>query len=102
MPQRRGHDKRGRRQVARPGLRPAAFAPKHAPDRGRGFSRMGASSGAKGGADRNGRLASALRDNLRRRKAASRPVEDAAAERAADARVNATPPDKTSGERHES
>ena len=66
------------------------------------FPDMSKAGDAKGGSGRNGRLASALRDNLRRRKAASRPVEDAAAERAADARVNATPPDKTSGERHES
>ena len=63
---------------------------------------MGASGGAKGGAERNVRLAGALRDNLRRRKAASRPVEDAAAEPAAVARENATPPDKSSGPRRES
>lgn len=66
------------------------------------FPDMSKAGDAKGGSGRNGRLASALRDNLRRRKAASRPVEDAAAEPAAVARENATPADKTSGEGRES
>ena len=57
---------------------------------------MSKAGGAKGGAGRDGRLASALRDNLRRRKAASRPVDGAAEPR--HGRANATPPGKGADE----
>ena len=56
---------------------------------------MSKAGGAKGGAGRDSRLASALRDNLRRRKTASRPVDEAAAGPVPDGRPNATPSDKT-------
>ncbi len=59
------------------------------------FSRMGKAGGVKGGAVREGRLASALRDNLRRRKAASRPEEPE--KPAPGGRPNATPSEKSAG-----
>ena len=53
------------------------------------------------GSDRTSRLSSALRDNLRRRKAASRPAEGPDGP-AADGRANATPPQKAADEGRES
>lgn len=64
-----------------------------------------AGGGAKGGQERgsvrDGRLASALRDNLRRRKAASRPAEGEAERPAAEGRPNVTPPQKTAADGRE-
>lgn len=59
------------------------------------MSKAGPRGGAKG-SDRASRLSSALRDNLRRRKAATRPAEgEGEKPAAADGRPNATPPQKT-------
>ena len=61
----------------------------------------GAKGGQEDGSARDGRLASALRDNLRRRKAASRPAAGTAERPAAGGRSNATLPQKTADEGRE-
>ena len=58
------------------------------------MSKAGPKGGAKG-SDRASRLSSALRDNLRRRKAATRPAEGGGEKPAGDGRPNATLPQKT-------
>jgi len=73
------------------------IAPKHAPERNGGFPTVSKAGGAKDASGRNGRLAGALRDNLRRRKRANRPAGEAADEPAPGAGANATPPEKTAG-----
>jgi len=57
------------------------------------MSKAGPKGGAKG-SDRASRLSSALRDNLRRRKAATRPSEGGGEKPAGDGRPNATLPQK--------
>ncbi len=62
-----------------------------------GHFQLMSKSGQGGGSGRDGRLASALRDNLRRRKAASRPAEGEGQKPAAEGRPNATLPEKAAG-----